>query len=85
MVVFSDIDMISDAQQLFDRILKALEEPFVVNGHLITIGASIGASLYPDHGEEVEMLVRHADAAMYRSKANGRNQITYFKSETVMV
>ena len=84
-VVFSDIDMISDAQQLFDRILKALEEPFVVNGHLITIGASIGASLYPDHGEEVEMLVRHADAAMYRSKANGRNQITYFKSETVMV
>lgn len=84
-VVFSDIDMISDAQQLFDRILKALEEPFVVNGHLITIGASIGASLYPDHGEEVEMLVRHADAAMYRSKANGRNQITYFKSETVTV
>jgi len=82
-VVFSDIETLEDVQPLFDRILKGLKEPFLVNGNLITIGASIGASLYPDHGEEVEMLVRHADAAMYQSKANGRNQITYFNYESI--
>lgn len=81
-VVFSDIETLEDVQPLFERILKTLKEPFSVNGNLITIGASIGASLYPDHGEEVEMLVRHADAAMYRSKANGRNQVTYFDHES---
>lgn len=80
-VVFSDIEILSDVHPLFDRILNALKEPFGLNGHTITIGASIGASVYPDHGEEVEMLVRHADAAMYQSKANGRNQITYFQHE----
>lgn len=77
-VVFSDIGTLDDVQPLFERILKALKEPFSVNGNIITIGASIGASICPDHGEDIEMLVRHADAAMYRSKANGRNQITYF-------
>ncbi|MDD2780247.1 diguanylate cyclase [Sulfuricurvum sp.] len=80
-VIFSDIDTLEDVQPLFERMLKTLKEPFSVNENVITIGASIGASLYPDHGEEVEMLVRHADAAMYRSKENGRNQVTYFDQE----
>ena len=80
-VIFSDIASVDDVQLLFERMLKTLKEPFLVNGNFITIGASIGASLYPDHGEEVEMLVRHADAAMYRSKENGRNQVTYFDQE----
>jgi diguanylate cyclase (GGDEF)-like protein len=64
-----------------ERILKALQESFSVNGKLMSIGVSIGAAFYPDHGEEIEILVRHADAAMYRSKENGRNQITYFDQE----
>lgn len=81
-VIFSDIDIIDDVEPLFERILIVLKEPFLVNGHTITIGASIGASLYPDDGEAVELLVRYADAAMYRSKANGRNQVTYFDKES---
>lgn len=80
-VIFSDINVLEDVQPLFERMLKTLKEPFYVNGNIIIIGASIGASLYPDHGEAVEMLVRHADAAMYRSKENGRNQVTYFDQE----
>lgn len=80
-IIFSDIASIKDVHPLFERILKALQEPFSVNGKLMSIGVSIGAAFYPDHGEEIEILVRHADAAMYRSKENGRNQITYFDQE----
>lgn len=80
-VIFSDIDALKDVQPLFERILTTLKEPFSVNGNFITIGVSIGASIYPDDGEEVEMLVRYADSAMYHSKENGRNQITYFDQE----
>lgn len=80
-IIFSDIGSIKDVHPLFERILKALQEPFSVNGKLMSIGVSIGAAFYPDHGEEIEILVRHADAAMYRSKENGRNQITYFDQE----
>lgn len=80
-IIFSDIASIKDVHPLFERILKALQEPFSVNGKLMSIGVSIGAAFYPDHGDEIEILVRHADAAMYRSKENGRNQITYFDQE----
>lgn len=80
-IVFSDIKDMDDVKPLYDRILLALKEPFKVGEISIIIGASIGAALYPDHGEEIEVLVRHADAAMYRSKANGRNRITFFERE----
>jgi diguanylate cyclase (GGDEF)-like protein/PAS domain S-box-containing protein len=82
-IVFSDIMSVKGVHPLFERILEMLKEPFVVNGTLMGIGVSIGAAFYPDHGEEIEILVRHADAAMYRSKANGRNQVTYFDQENM--
>lgn len=82
-IVFSDIMSVKDVHPLFERILQTLKEPFVVNGTLMSIGVSIGAAFYPDHGEEIEILVRHADAAMYRSKANGRNRVTYFDQENM--
>ncbi len=80
-IVFSDIKDMDDVHPLYERILGALKEPFKIGEISIIIGASIGAALYPDHGEEIEVLVRHADAAMYRSKANGRNRITFFERE----
>lgn len=80
-VVLSDIDKIEDVQPLFERILETIQKPIMIKDTQILIGASIGASFYPDHGEDVEVLVRHADAAMYQSKANGRNQVTYFSVE----
>jgi diguanylate cyclase (GGDEF)-like protein/PAS domain S-box-containing protein len=83
-VIFCDINSLEDVQPLFERILKTLTDPFLVNGIWVNIGVSIGASFYPDHGEEIEVLVRHADAAMYQSKENGGNQITYFDQEKMV-
>jgi diguanylate cyclase (GGDEF)-like protein/PAS domain S-box-containing protein len=80
-IIFCDVNSMDDVQPLFERILNTLKEPFLVNGNLMNIGVSIGAAFYPDHGEEIESLVRHADAAMYHSKENGRNQVTYYDQE----
>ncbi|MDD2829978.1 MAG: diguanylate cyclase [Sulfuricurvum sp.] len=80
-ILLSDAYNKGDVHPFLERILKSLKEPFVVNNITITIGASIGAAFYPDDGEDVDMLIRYADMAMYRSKQNGRNQVTYFDQE----
>lgn len=55
------------------KIIEQLIEPFQIKGHTCTIGASIGISLYPDHGDTPEELIKTADSAMYRVKKKGKN------------
>ncbi len=52
------------------RLLALLERPFNIDDTDITIGASIGVSVYPDHGRDISTLMRHADNAMYNAKKN---------------
>jgi diguanylate cyclase (GGDEF)-like protein len=53
---------------LADRIRQEMERPFMLGTMSLQVEASIGIALYPEHGEDVETLVRHADVAMYVSK-----------------
>ncbi|HEY2601518.1 MAG TPA: EAL domain-containing protein [Thermoleophilaceae bacterium] len=65
------IPAVSDKGQVAavaERILKALEEPFVAAGLALEVDASIGIALYPDHGDRVAKLLRAADVAMYLGK-----------------
>jgi len=61
-----------------EKIIEALALPVPVDGHSLHISPSIGICLYPDDGENVETLMRHADAAMYQAKAAGRNNYQFF-------
>ncbi|MCX6073547.1 MAG: PhnD/SsuA/transferrin family substrate-binding protein [Campylobacterales bacterium] len=79
-VLLSDITL-DDAETLLMRILDSLKEPFEINDVTISIGVSIGVTLFPDDCEDIDILIRHADAAMYRSKEAGRNRITYYDAE----
>ncbi|MCB1168937.1 MAG: EAL domain-containing protein [Leptospiraceae bacterium] len=54
-----------------DSLVRAMERPFDVQGRKITIAASLGMSIYPDHAATVEELVQQADTAMYRAKKEG--------------
>ncbi len=56
-----------------NNIQTALSNDFVINGQVITIGASIGIAIYPDHGTELNTLMKTADSAMYRIKNRGKN------------
>ena len=68
------------ADTVGQRILEALREPFAVNGHEVRVTASIGAAIYPDHGEDIDTLMKRADVAMCRVKAEGRDSYERFSS-----
>jgi diguanylate cyclase (GGDEF)-like protein/PAS domain S-box-containing protein len=60
------------------KILQSLAHPFKVEGHELFVTASIGISIFPGDGDEVETLLKSADSAMYRAKELGRNQAQMF-------
>ncbi|HYR27000.1 MAG TPA: EAL domain-containing protein, partial [Thermoanaerobaculia bacterium] len=58
----------NDTVQVARRILNTLEQPFVIEGQVLDVGASIGIALFPDHGSDARTLLRRADVAMYAAK-----------------
>ncbi|AFK69904.1 diguanylate cyclase [Pseudomonas putida SJTE-1] len=65
----------SDASTIANKLLACFNAPFQAGEHEFFTSASIGISLYPQDGTDVSTLIRNADAAMYRSKAKGRNRV----------
>jgi diguanylate cyclase (GGDEF)-like protein len=63
------------AQKLLDISTK----PFVLDNHEVKITISLGISCYPDNGEDIEILVKCADLAMYQTKKNGRNNYSLYQ------
>jgi diguanylate cyclase (GGDEF)-like protein/PAS domain S-box-containing protein len=61
-----------------EKILRAVRQPFHVEEKVYEIDASIGVSVCPDDGDSVEMLIRHADTAMYRAKKEGDSHYRYY-------
>jgi diguanylate cyclase (GGDEF)-like protein len=64
--------------ELAGRIAKLVAEPFLLPGHRVEIGTSIGIAIAPDHGTDQEQLLKKADLALYRSKSSGRNCFTIY-------
>ncbi len=62
-----------EAGQVAERLLAALAWPLQVGEHRLHVSASIGMALFPEHGGDAETLLKHADLALYRVKAAGRN------------
>ena len=63
---------------LMDRILKTIDQPFTIDGHKFFVSCSIGLSFYPRDGQDVDTLLKNADAAMYRAKERGRNNFQFY-------
>lgn len=64
-----------------DRVLHCCLDPIFLPEQEFIVGASIGGSLYPQHGKSHEQLVKHADIAMYRAKENGGNRIEWYNQQ----
>ncbi len=62
------------AEAVARRIRRALRDPFVVSGVEIYVSASVGISLFPQDAQDPETLLKHADAAMYKAKDDGRDR-----------
>jgi len=67
----------SGASRVAAAILRALEEPFAIEGLPINVEASIGIALHPDHGADADTLLRRADVAMYAAKQSGNGYAVY--------
>ena len=77
-VVIPDVKIDADCQIVAEKILRAREPEFRVDGRDFSIGASIGVSLFPSDAGDGEALLRNADAAMYRAKQLGRNNYRFY-------
>jgi diguanylate cyclase len=80
-VILSSLHVKEEAMIVGRTLLDTLSEPFDIEGHLLTISASIGISLYPENALNGSELMQQADSAMYSAKRNGKNQATYFTSD----
>lgn len=80
-VVLSEIDDSEDAAQVASKMLEIFAKPVIVEGHELDIGMSIGISIYPEDGQQADVLIRHADVAMYHAKENGRHNYQFFTPE----
>lgn len=70
-----------DAVFIAQRILQAMDKPFAIAGNTLVIGASIGISMFPEDGRDIESLIKNADQAMYRVKEKGKNNFEFFLHE----
>ncbi len=66
------------AQNIAQKILDSVRQPFIVDTHELVIGTSIGVSVYPENGNKLETLLQNADAAMYHAKGQGRNNFQFY-------
>jgi diguanylate cyclase (GGDEF)-like protein len=73
-LVLRDLAKASDAANICRRMLEGLQAPFAVEGRSLNITASIGISIFPEHGETADVLVRNADMALLAAKRAGGSQ-----------
>jgi diguanylate cyclase (GGDEF)-like protein/PAS domain S-box-containing protein len=72
-LLLPEFTQVNDAVTIAQKIMDAFQEPFVFDDHKLNITTSIGIALYPDDGEQVDILLINADIAMYQAKEKGRN------------
>jgi len=72
-ILITGMDQIDQLESLANKLLAAIQQPFMMDGHRIETAISIGISLFPDEGGSMEELLAQADRAMYLAKRNGGN------------
>jgi diguanylate cyclase (GGDEF)-like protein/PAS domain S-box-containing protein len=77
-VLIPDMSFSEYAVEVAQKILNEIRRPFIVNGHELSVSTSIGISVFPDDGEEIDTLMRYADIAMYYAKEHGRNMYQFY-------
>jgi diguanylate cyclase (GGDEF)-like protein/PAS domain S-box-containing protein len=81
-ILLENIAHPQDASRIAEEIIKELRKPFKLSqNHDVWIGASIGISLYQQHGDSIDILMDHADKALYQAKDQGRGCFAYFSED----
>jgi diguanylate cyclase (GGDEF)-like protein/PAS domain S-box-containing protein len=71
------------ARSVAEKVIVALSDPFDIDGQKARVSASVGISLYPTDGLDVDNLINRADKAMYEAKRTGKNRFVFYHDESV--
>jgi len=77
-VVLTEITGAGDCERVLGRLLSATAQPIQVHGQELRVSASLGVALFPRDGADADLLLRHADQAMYQAKQAGKNRYHFF-------
>jgi diguanylate cyclase (GGDEF)-like protein len=72
-VLLEDVDGVHGARQVAEKLMQLFERPVLVSDYELFVTGSVGISLFPQDAVDMNVLIRHADVAMYQAKARGRN------------
>jgi diguanylate cyclase (GGDEF)-like protein len=79
-VLIEDVKSVEEVESRAAAIVTTLQHPLTIDGRALSTSASVGASLYPDHADDAEGLLRAADVALFRAKELGRNRFALYKA-----
>lgn len=81
-IVLTDLSGVDSLKTVADRIMDSFNKPFIIYGRKLFITPSIGISIYPNDGDNIDELLRKADMSLYKVKESGRNNYQFYSSET---
>ena len=80
-LILAKINTMHDAEIVARKIQDLIGQPFTINNHSIYISCSIGISIFPDHSDNEEVLIKKADNAMYQAKTQGKNAYKFYTED----
>ena len=80
-VLQADVSSSASAEGLARRLVRELSRPYEIGGEEVVVGVSIGIACSPDHGGDIDELLRNADLALYAVKGAGRGELRFFESD----
>jgi diguanylate cyclase (GGDEF)-like protein/PAS domain S-box-containing protein len=80
-ILLDEIGQPQDAAHVAETLRAALDVPHLIGGHELHTSLSIGISIFPDDGTDVDVLMQNADTAMYHAKTSGRNNYQFFRAD----
>ncbi|GEM_PF-3540006 len=77
LILLQNLKVETEAADVAQKVVHSVNQPALIEGHALQVGASVGISVYPIHGHDFETLLKVADEAMYLSKKAGKNGYTF--------
>ncbi|VAW66356.1 diguanylate cyclase/phosphodiesterase (GGDEF & EAL domains) with PAS/PAC sensor(s) [hydrothermal vent metagenome] len=82
-LLLPDVNNQQDAKRIAEKIIKSLADPFKIDNHELFVSTSIGISQFPEDGNTIESLIKHADIAMYSVKDSGKNNYQFYDKKMI--
>ncbi len=79
-VMLTEIAEVKDIQPVAEKIIHAISQPCRLDNQQLSVSSSVGIAIFPRDGDNIEALLRNADAAMYSAKKSGRGRYSFFDS-----